>query len=242
MNLNPNDVIAVTIHFFTEVKGRQRDAQGKVNAPATYKHAIVNEIKSLMAGGHTTQQLMDLFERPHPKKDEVYTVKELFDLFGEQAQYGKVVDDPDNLLTFGTFYYHPTLQITSGPPRMKTDEEGNTVFVEEPFFLEMRPRLTIEDLHNILRPYFGWAPLSRKFQGAYEYLLKHHTVEELLFMADCARADMDTNGQSAPMSPLRLQDYEAEMYVAIDSRKNICFEGGLSHVIPRKRDDKDPVH
>lgn len=238
MRPSNNDVIAVTLSFFTEVKGKTRDAQGRIDAPNSYKKVIMDEVASLLAGGHSPGELESLFLQEHPKRSEVYSVKELFDLHGVTCRYGQVEEDSENLLTPGRFYYHPFLQKTPGPPRVRTDEDGNMLIIEEPFFLEMRERLTLEELHEYFRNYFGWPKMSRKFEGAYRYLLKEETgydVEELLFLGDCARADMDTNGKYPPINPLRLADYEEEMHEAMESRKNICYEGGLSHVKPRSR-------
>lgn len=238
-----NDAISLTLSFFTGVKGRVRDVQGRIDVPDAYKRRILDEISSLLAGGHKPYAIEEIFSRPHPKKEEVYSVKELFDLFGETCHYGQVRQDPDNLLTPGRFYYHPFLQECPGPPLIRTNEEGEMEFVEQPFFLEMKESLTVHDLHEYLRQFFGWGPLSKKYEGAYRYLLKEergYDAEDLLFMADCARADMDTNGANAPMSPLRLTDYEPEMQEAMESRKNICYEGGLHYVIPRDR-SQNPV-
>lgn len=235
MNIK-QQAIDITRLFFLHIKKVEPNVQGKFNIPNKYKADRIAECLSLLSGGHTRQEIEHAIHTVAMEDDSVsiYDFSEVLKCVSITPQYGKIEEDETNLLTFGKFYFHPHLQVTSAPMRMRFDDYGNVEMIAEPFFLEMRPSLTLEELHDYFNKKIPVGPYSPQMKGSWEYLLKSYDVEMLLFMIDQAYDEYCQLDNPAPFNPLRLSDYAHKGRELFFIRKQTSFEGGIDHVIPRQ--------
>lgn len=235
MNIK-QQAIDISRLFFLQIKKIEPDAQGRFTVPNKYKADRIAECLSLLSGGHTQEELEQAIRTVAMEDDAVsiYDFSEILKRVSITPRYGKIEEDENNLLVFGKFYFHPHLQVTSAPMRMRFDDYGNVEMIEDPFFLEMKPRFTLEELHEYFNQKIPVGPYSHQMKGSWEYLLKSYDVEMLLFMVDQAYDEYCQLDDPAPFNPLRLSDYAHRGRELFNLRKQKSHEGGITHVIPRK--------
>lgn len=231
-----NMAFKLTIAFLTDIKGLEPQ-NGQFAIPKAFKLKRVDEFVSLLNGGHTEQELLELMENyrtTHTAPEMTASVYEMFDYFDIPYKSVALKRDPNNLLVVGKSYVHPHLQITSPPPTMRVVDG---VIIEEsvPFFLEFKTSFTLQDLHEYFAQKMEVSTvMSPKNKGAYEYLLKHYDVELILFMIDESWAHHNAMNAPYPKNPLRLSDYEEEASELYFLRRDVCEEGGFLNGVPRQ--------
>lgn len=239
MSYSKNEAFALCRIFFQDVKGFVPDENGKFNAPALYKAKRLEEAAGLLAGGHSFESLKTMlleYAKDNELAKDTLGFPEIFDYFGDTPQFGNTeTEDKDNLLKTGQFYWHPALQETSPPRRIRYDDYGNYETFEEPFFLEMKERFTVKDLHDYFIQKMPFGPFDNRAQGMWRHLLSMHEVEDLLFMVDDLHGQWLDSGSDIPPTPFKLNDHVHGARELLMRRKNICIEGGIDHVIPRTR-------
>lgn len=235
MNIK-QQAIDITRLFFLHIKKIEPDAQGKFDIPNKYKADRISECLSLLSGGHTQKEIEDAIHTVAMQDDAVniYDYSEILKRLSITPRYGKIEEDENNLLTFGKFYFHPHLQVTSAPVRMRFDDYGNVEMITEPFFLEMKPNFNLEELHAYFNARIPVGAYSPQMKGSWEYLLKSYDVEMLLFMIDQAYDEYSQMDTPVPFNPLRLSDYAYKATELFNIRKQTSHEGGINHVIPRQ--------
>ncbi|MEK1828902.1 hypothetical protein AAAC51_07075 [Priestia megaterium] len=97
--------------------------------------------------------------------------------------------DPENLLTLGQFYYHPRLQVVPPPPVLDIKDDGtiNSSYEEEPFYLEIVDKMTVQDLLDYFYYKANVKPqeaVKARDIGAFEHLLKFWDVDFILYLID----------------------------------------------------------
>jgi len=231
-----NPAFKLTIVFLTDIKGLEPE-NGQFSIPKAFKLRRVEEFVSLLNGGHTEQELLALMENyrtSHTAPEMTASVYEMFEYFDAPYKATALKRDPNNLLVVGKSYVHPHLQITSPPPSMRI-ENGEIILTEVPFFLEFKTSFTIADLHAYYAQKMEQPDtLTPKLKGAYEYLLKHHDVELILFMIDESWAHHNAMNAPYPKNPLRLSDFEEEASELYFLRRDVCEEGGFLNGVPRQ--------
>lgn len=238
MSYSKNEANALCRIFFEDVKGFVANENGKFDAPAPYKRKRFEEAAGLLSGGHSFDSLktmlLDYAKHNDLAKDTLGFV-EIFEFFGNTPNFGSIEEDKDNLLVPARFYWHPRLQETSRPRRIIYDDYGNYETIEEPFFLEMKERFTVKDLHDYFIQKMPFGPFDNRAQGMWRHLLSLHDVEDLLFMVDDLYGVFLDSGSDIPPTPFKLGDHVHGARELLMRRKNICIEGGIDHVIPRTR-------
>lgn len=238
MPYSKNEAFALCRVFFEHVKRMTPDNKGSFPAPPAYKQKRFEEAARLLSGGHSFDALKDMLLHYADVVKEPETTmgfQEVLDFHGITPIYGNIEEDKDNLLVAGQFYWHPKLQETSPPPRIAYDDYGNYEYYEEPFFLEMKERFTMEDLHNYYVQKMPFGPFDNRAQGMWRHLLEMHEVEELLFMIDELYNHFIENPSMLYPLPFKLQDHVHGARELLMRRKNICIEGGIDHVIEKTR-------
>lgn len=235
-----NNLKALTMRllalFLSEVKGFEQDANGRFLADGAYKSARANEIISLLAGGHTQGELVELFQRHRLTGSDVLSVSDLFQLEGRTPKLGVYREDPNNLMENGRFYYHVALQEVPPPPQRWVNEYGDSEVIETPFFLEMKERFTAADLEAYYRRFMPLEGDPRAIRGAFEYLAKTYDLELLLYMIDATAGQCQLENYDYPLTPLEVKDRVREARLLLQDRMNTCKEGGITRVIPRPLD------
>lgn len=239
-----SDTIRLSVKFFTDVKGFKKDSRGRVEANDNYKKSVSKSIETILAGGMAAselEKLMDEYRTSHPTPQDAYNVDDILTFMNIKAQKGTVVQDPDNLLVRGKFYYHPQLQVTPPPPVIRFNPDGTfeaSYETEPEFFLEIKDKYTADDLldYYYKRTETKSNPKFRKRdRGAMDYILRLEELDVILYSIDeAAVMHMDVNGQ-APRGPLDIQDYFHYGAALLEDRKNTLEMEGLNHVIPRSR-------
>lgn len=237
-----NESTMLTIKFLTEVKGLQKDAEGKIDVGVSYKQKILEEVQSLLAGNldmPTIYSALERYKQEPVKHIETYNVEEVLNYFRIPFTKGQVVYNPDNLMHPSKFYYHQQLQVTPPPPTLVQRKDGSfeASYDNEPFYLEMRDCYTVDDLLEYF--YQRMNVLERmnveRDKGAMKHLLKSYDLDLLLHLIDEAYAQSMDRGMPLPKEPFGMRDYLADAILLYEARKNTCFEGGLNRVIPRTK-------
>lgn len=235
-----SQAIRLSVKFFTDVKGFKKNAQGKVEAPDTYKKQIMKNIESVLAGGMEPaelERLMDVYITKTPSHEQTYDIDEILKALGVRATKGAVKHNPDNLMEHGKFYYHPALQIAPPPPTVEILPDGtfrSSYEESTEFYLEMRESFTLDDLVDYFyKKSRGDSRFREKHKGAFRHMLKHWTLDEVLYGIDEAvMVSLDLN-KDPITSPFDIDEYYEEACAMLEERKNTLYTGGLDHVIPR---------
>lgn len=234
-----NQAIRLSIKFFEQVKGFGKGADGKVKAPDHYKNLIMNSIDQILQGGMTPQELealMDRYQMTVPNHNEVYGIEDVISHFGIKVVKGKIEQDPDNLLDRAKFYYHPALQVAPPPPVVKQLDNGEFIssYDDEPFFLEMKEKFTLDDLVTYFYNVMGMDDGFReRDKGAFKFILKNYELDVVLYTIDEANALAYDLNKPQPQSPFDIRDYLEDGRLILEDRKNTCYMEGLDRVIPR---------
>lgn len=234
--------IRLSKKFFTELKGFGVDSQGMVMAEEHYKAKIANEIAEYLNGGLHPGVLdlyMDRFKQQYPNYQNVYGIGEILSYFGDRTQRKPLTPDPDNLLEPWRFYYHPILQVTPPPPTLEILPDGTfkASYEEEPFYLEIRERFTLDDLVDYFNQVMERQNASftrERDKGAFRHLLKHYDLDLILFTIDGARFLAEDIGKPIPKNPLDIEAYIDEGVSILEERMKSLYREGLDRVIPRE--------
>ena len=145
---------------------------------------------------------------------------------------------PDNLMDPDVFYYHNELRITSKPPKLKFDKKTKKyIRKEEPFFLEMKPVYTMQDLLRYWyksNKTFADERMMKRDKGRFQYLLDYYDLDELLFMIDLAQADRKEKNIKPLKNIFHLEPYIEEAKKAIERKRSISRMQGIDEIIKRK--------
>ncbi len=228
-----NESIALSIKFLTEVKGFKQDNKGTVIADDHYKKIVWECFSKLIDGGMNVKEmysLMDEYKAECSSAHEAFTMDDIYTYFNLKAQKRIREIDPDNLLQYGLFYYHPALQIIPPPPIIDVRPDGTFIPSHiEKFYLEIKDRFTIEDL---IRYYYKRIPTRRNSLerdiGIVKHLLKSYPLEILLYSIDEASVQ-----EEYPRTMFDIQEYITQAELILQDRMNTSFEAGIDHVIPR---------
>jgi hypothetical protein len=231
-----SDAIKLSIKFFTEIKGFARDPKGMIIADNTYKTLVMNSFEQLLAGGSTTEMMserMNQYRIDHKSPMEAYTMEDILTFYSVSATKSQRKIDPDNLLEYGRFYYHPALQIAPPPPVIEVNLDGTFTasYEQDPtFYLEVKESFTIDDLidHFYRRCEIVKQRSRQVEKGAFKHILKSYELDVILYAIDEAIACDDV-----PRTAFDLEDYFLQAEWILDDRKNTLHMEGLDHVIPR---------
>jgi len=237
-----NEMIRLAALFLTRVKNFECDEHGKVDCDLKYKAMIMDDIGKVLAGGTDPEVLEGCIIKMSTESDKenFYKPSHLLTHYGITFQM-KEYRDPDNLIQYGKFYFHPKLQVTPPPPKLTIHDNGDIFasYDEEPFYLEMVSKFTKKDVVDYF--YFkkntgdqSEAVFARDI-GAVEHMLKFWDVDFILYLIDEAFVCSRDEGAQPIKNLLDIQRYEEEAQHVYANRKNTCFEGGLDRVIPRVR-------
>lgn len=235
-------VIRLSSDFLTKVKGFEKDSKGKVKASARYKNVMLNNIAELMAGGHTEQELqgyMDLWLNSNNNPEDIYKMDDLVVYAGTKVRKAKVVVDPENIIKAGQFYYHPKLQRSPNPPKLKIHSDGSIEEEEEtePFYLEIIDSFTYQDIAAYFHEKMGRSAESVEERdiGAFKHLLKTMDLDHVMYTIDASRFMCEDIQRPLPKRPFEIKDFADEGQGVLDDRKNNSYMEGLNRVIPRKQ-------
>jgi hypothetical protein len=236
-----NEAIALSILFFEKVKDMKKDGQGKIQAAPHYKHTVMKDIQELLSGNMTFDKLNEVivaYVRSNPPKlRETYVPSEILQVLRIPFKKGVQQVVPDNLIVPSQFYYHSALQLTPPPPTISQLPNGDFVSNYEDFYLEIREVFTLDDLLTYFYQKVGIVETTtlERDKGAFRHMLKSFDVDFILHLIDEAYAQAVDRGAPIPKEPFSIQDYVQDTYQLYENRKNICYEGGFDHVIPRTR-------
>ena len=236
-----NEAIRLSIIFFEEIKGFDKDDTGKIKAPDNYKVKVMQNIEQILAGGMNAQELESYFKRykeEHPTPQEAYNIDDILSFFKVRAKKTIIEKDPNNLIQSGNFYYHPALQVAPPPPTVIQLDDGTfqSSYETETFFLEIKESFTYEDLVNYFYKVMGLEDgqgFKERDIGAFKHILRSYDLDTVLYTIDEARFQAEDLCKPIPKSPFDIRDYVDEGMAVLEDRKNTCYMEGLNHVIPR---------
>jgi hypothetical protein len=230
-----SEAVKLSVHFFTVVKGFERDIQGMILADNNYKIIVMQSFDQLLAGGASAEVMIDLMNRyknDHKSPMEAYTMEEIFKFYKVDATKSQRKVDPDNLLEYGRFYYHPALQIAPPPPTVSVNVDGtfSASYEEDTFYLEIKEKYTVDDLVDRFYKRAGITKQRNRTadKGAFKHLLKSNELDVILYAIDEAVISDDI-----PRSPFDLSDHLDNAELVLEDRMNTLHMEGLDHVIPR---------
>lgn len=237
-----SEAIRLSIKFFEEIKGFDKDSTGKVKAPDAYKVSVMSNIEQILAGGMDARELesyMDNYKGNHPQPKEAYSMDDILSFFQVNAKKTVVKRDPNNLLQAGAFYYHPALQVAPPPPTLIQLDDGSfqSSYESEEFFLEIKESFTFEDLvayfYRVME--MDGTGFKERDIGAFKHILKSYDLDTILYTIDEARFLAEDLNKPRPRSPFDIRDYFNEGTEVLEGRKNTCYMEGLDRVIPRTK-------
>ena len=236
-----SEAITLTIKFLTDIKGLTTNVSGKIDVSVQYKERTLRDVEELLAGGVPYMSIHNAIEKfsDFPKKEETYNVSEVLNKLGISYEKKAVEIDKDNLLIPHKFYFHQHLQLSPPPPMVVQLPDGSfeTSYDSEPFYLEIKPRFTIDDLLSYFYHRMGIneSHTTNRDKGALSHLLKSFDVDFILHLIDEAYAQALDRGLELPKEPFSMQDYIEQARGLYEARKNTCHEEGLNRVIPRAK-------
>ena len=242
-NLNTESMLVVE-SFFEKVKGLKKDENGKYPATDAYKRTILNNAYQLLSSGYSFEYLLGVLNKATPDDIQDYNLTEYIQKKDPGAKPQSTEIKPtivkDNCMSIGTFYYHPVLQLTSKPPAYILDATTMEMTKEEPepFYLEMRPHFTLDDLSlYFLRRTEQEESFLDRYKSQLKKLVLQYGLDLTLYLIDAGVNEALDEGTDVPTAPIFFTEYISEARRLYDNRKEIALEGGLTHVYPRKQTD-----
>lgn len=191
------------------------------------KKQVIDEMRAILDEGWTSKEIREVLEKEG--------VKTLF----PSALFRDRKPSVWNLLDSNAFYLHPQLRIMPGPPKRIIDYNKGTIKkITEPYFLEMRASYTLNDL---VRYYEDQHNLKltdderEQCRGAFRYLLKNFSVDEILFMIDVAANHIRDHDLPPLENPLELKKFAKEAREEINAKRTEERLAGNDRIVPRKR-------
>lgn len=235
------EMINLSLFFFEHVKGIGRDAGGQIDAPPTYKKMIMEDCFNLLQNKYSAKIILASMKDYKANVEDaslVYKVSDIikhFKVAPDRTEEVKQVQE--NLMEAGRFYYHPALQVTPPPPTLKVNDDGTfeASYENDKYFLEMKSHFTMNELLH----YFYSRTNAKdtchpeRDKGAFRFLLKHCSIDHILYTIDEAMALVEDGEARYPTSPLDLQQYLPQGKGLMEDRMNACFEEGVNYVKPR---------
>lgn len=237
------NILNLAVIFLVNIKKFEYDSNNKIDCDNNYKSDVVNDISEVLHGGSLTFEELEKHLYNAAKIDGganlFYKPSDVLTYYNIKFKRGQA-NDPDNLIQVDRFYYHPRLQVVPPPPTLKIEDDGTITssYEEESFYLEMVDSFTIKDLLSYFYSKKNSSIQESTFNrdiGALRHLLQFWDVDFLLFLIDEAFASSIDQGREVPNSPLDIQEFSDDALLLYESRKNILYEEGLDHVIPRVR-------
>lgn len=232
--------------FLSRVRRFEKDKEGRFDCPADYKARIFYEAEHLLRLGISATRMLDLCQEAKEADQYVYSLidfmKDKGILIPSHYRYER---EADECIRMGAFYFHPELQEVSQPGRTVIDWETMEMKVEpaEPFFLEIRDSFTLQDVVR----YFLQATEAedelntmKRLTGQFRTAVERYGLDLTLYLIDAGVSDAKDEGRRTPRTLGDLMDTIELARTMYGNRKSICWEGGLDHVQPRKR-DTDPT-
>lgn len=204
-----------------------------VNGPASERRIenALSAIQHLMAQGWTideiTQEINDFCKQYGDLVKKIYHLQEIFQ--------NKI--PPNNLMKADLFYYHQELRQVPPAPKLVRGEDGYFHRIEEPFYLEMKKRFTMEELLAYWYKKTGIAPndnVRKQDEGKFKYLLQFYDLDELLFSIDTQRHVRDEKHMAPIRNIFDLEKYMDDAKQYIDRKKNVHRQLGINRVIKKE--------
>jgi len=99
-----------------------------------YRKMVRRKIESFLKNGVTHRALSDLIMKyPNDFKKVMLSIE------------SKDMNNRDNILSKGAFYYHPALQVVPPPPVITVNPDGTFLKEQEEFFLKIKSCFTLKD-------------------------------------------------------------------------------------------------
>lgn len=236
---NINVAQGLAFDFLTKIKQFAVSAQGEILAPVGFKRLILDQTKQLMDGGIEVVDLQSCISTFGGTEEGMTAASwiPLLEQVGIEPKLGFQEIDESNLMKAGRFYYHPALQDHPPLPRFIFNEE--TMDVEqlpmEENYLEMKERFSLEDLMLF---YFSRValdgPQRSRARAQMKKMLETHDLDFLMYLIDEGSAVAEDANKPKPL-PFNLNNYYIEATQAYEKRIEVLVEGGLTHVIPKRR-------
>ena len=193
----------------------------------------INTFNDLLDNNMTSEQLMDEI----PKLNKPITIKTNLHMLFKRPQSTK-----ENMIKSGTFYYHNLLRCIPGAPKIEWDiNTGEIVTINEPYFLEMRASITLEQIVDYYCKRFDMTldtSSVNRYKGSIKYMIEKLGIDIVLFMIDAASDIILADDLPKPASPVGIGEYEAkarESYFAKISENIVSGDDSIvskSRVLP----------
>lgn len=227
--------------FLTKVKRMTKDSLGKFAGTAAYKKQLMEDAYNCLSSGFSYDKLNTLMDLADAQDALCYNLSEYIQTKNtscEKVVVKKHIINPDNCLKIGEFYYHPSLQTTSRPPRFTMNP--HTMELEkqppEPFFLEMKDTFTVEELTQYFIQQTGTDDsYPQRHFTQFKNMVKTYGIDLVLYLIDASVAYARDEQEQMPAVPSFIQARIEDAKKMYDTRKEIAREGGLTHVYPKQR-------
>lgn len=160
-------------------------------------------LAEMLDNNMTSEQLLDEIPSIRTNIDENTNIKALFN----RANPAK-----ENLVKTTEFYYHNLLRCLPKPPQTEWDvNTGNIITTNEPYFLEMRASITLEQIVEYYCSRFDiQLDLSavNRYKGSFKYMIQKLGIDLVLFMIDTASDIILSEDSPKPSSPVGIGEYE----------------------------------
>jgi hypothetical protein len=179
--------------------------QSRVGVEARIQSAL-SSIQGLTNKGwslYEIKQELEQFAKDYPQVvQNIYHIGEIMDK----------KEPPSNILEPDVFYYHGELRNMPKPPKLVKDKKtGEYIRHSEPFFLEIKPRYSMQELLNYWYEQQAIKPtehMIRQDEGKFKYILGNYNLDEILFSIDAANVIR----KEQTLKPLR-NAFELDKYI-----------------------------
>lgn len=237
--MNQASMIRLAFAFMTRVK-QFPIKHNKVDAPIRYKQRVMAEAERLVATGASVEDVeayISRYAEEHEAPADAYSIQEVLDYYEYTYDHQDITPDPDNLITPGRFYYHPWLQVSPPPPRVKVHPDGTFEDIYEPFYLEIVDRVTPDDLVAYFYDLMDVdEPLQdpKRHAGAFRSMVDQYGLDLVMYMMGETQVQAIDAGERPPIDPWQIRTYLNESMERLEEKKNIAYMEGVHYVQPKR--------
>lgn len=159
--------------------------------PSVWVMKVARSLAALLDQGWT---LEGLAEHIRTFNGRAVTVEKMFQGVAPIQQKQRAPIPEGSLLEPGEIYLHSALRVPTRPPMMTMERDGSIRYVAPDKTLALRHSFTIDELVAYFHEQANIKPdraIMQRDLGAAQYLLKHYSLDQVLFAIDIACEGFD---------------------------------------------------
>lgn len=229
-------------YFLREVRQLSMTDNGKTDTNSSYKISVIKAFEEILRKGFNYGEIQAALK--DIKNPYIYSPWEIIPE-DKREEIKKLPDkypkEPDELIHYTLFYYHPLLQETRKPASYIYDDQSGEIkeAVREPYFLEIVDSFTMRELVNY---FMDKMELTGKMQDTVSkrkglatefYKYNHYSLDMLLYLIDAADIECQLEDIKKPHFVEGLFNFSEQSEELYRSRRNILDEKGGDKIVPR---------